>query len=333
MRDLPGGVTHEHVFLGADHDRNGRRTLWVIALTAVMMVAEIIAGAAFGSLALLADGFHMATHAGALAIAAAAYAYARRHANDARFSFGTGKMGELAGFASAVILGGVALLIGYECLLRLWQLAAIRFDEAIAVACLGLAVNLASVWLLHGGAGHGHHHHAGHDHGGHEHHDHGHAEHADDEHNHDHEHHVHAKPAPDSNLRAAYLHVLADALTSVLAIIGLIAGRSLGWLWMDPVVGLVGAVVIARWSWSLIKQSSSVLLDRVPDSALAEKVRAEIAGTGDAIADLHLWQLGPGHVGLIVSVVTPSGHDANWYKSRLLARRGLSHVTVEVQRT
>lgn len=330
MSEQSSGVSHEHVFLGADHDRNGRRTLWVIALTAAMMVAEIVAGAAFGSLALLADGFHMATHAGALAIAAVAYAYARRHAHDANYSFGTGKVGELAGFASAVILGGVALLIGYECLLRLWQPAAIRFDEAIAVACLGLVVNLASVWLLHGGAGHAHHH-PGHDHAAH---DHDHAEH--DHHDHDHDHaphaHAHAQHAPDSNLRAAYLHVLADALTSVLAIIGLVAGRSLGWLWMDPVVGLVGAVVIARWSWSLIKQSSSVLLDRVPDAALAEKVRAVVAAAGDTIADLHLWQLGPGHAGLIVSVVTPSGHDAAWYKSQLLALAGLSHVTVEVQR-
>lgn len=299
---------HEHVFLGADHDRNARRTFWVILLTATMMVAEIIAGAAFGSLALLADGFHMATHAGALAIAAGAYIYARRHAHDGRYSFGTGKVGELAGFASAVILGGVALLIAYECVLRLFQPAPIRFDEAIAVAAIGLVVNIASVLLLHDSAGHHHHDHdrADHDH----HHDHGH----------------------DSNLRAAYLHVLADALTSVLAIAGLVAGRSFGWLWMDPLVGLVGAAVIARWSWLLIRQSSAVLLDTVPDAAMATQMRGVIEAGGDTVTDLHFWRLGPGHAGLILSVLTRTDHDADWYKQRLAGMAGLSHVTVEVMR-
>jgi cation diffusion facilitator family transporter len=312
---LAAAHTHDHVFLGADHDRNARRTFWVILLTAAMMVAEIAAGAAFGSLALLADGFHMATHAGALAIAAGAYLYARRHAHDPRYSFGTGKVGELAGFASAVILGGVALLIAYECVLRLFQPAPIRFDEAIAVAVLGLVVNIVSVFLLHdsgGQHGHEHHDHAAHDHHG------------------DHDHHHHH--GHDSNLRAAYFHVLADALTSVLAIVGLLAGRSLGWLWMDPLVGLVGAVVIARWSWLLIRQSSAVLLDTIPDTDAAAKVRAAVESAGDIITDLHIWRLGPGHAGLIVSLVTASDRDANWYKQRLAGIAGLSHVTVEVVR-
>ncbi len=312
---LAADQTHDHVFLGADHDRNARRTFWVILLTAAMMVAEIAAGAAFGSLALLADGFHMATHAGALAIAAGAYLYARRHAHDPRYSFGTGKVGELAGFASAVILGGVALLIAYECVLRLLQPAPIRFDEAIAVAVLGLVVNIVSVFLLHDSSGHHHDHHA------HEEHDH--------EHEADHHHHNHGH---DSNLRAAYLHVLADALTSVLAIVGLVAGRSFGWLWMDPLVGLVGAAVIARWSWMLIRQSSATLLDTVPDQAMAKKVRTNIESAGDTVTDLHFWRLGPGHAGLIVSVLTPTAHDADWYKQRLAGLAGLSHVTVEVMR-
>lgn len=313
---LAAAQTHDHVFLGADHDRNARRTFWVILLTAAMMVAEIAAGAAFGSLALLADGFHMATHAGALAIAAGAYLYARRHAHDPRYSFGTGKVGELAGFASAVILGGVALLIAYECVLRLFQPAPIRFDEAIAVAVLGLVVNIVSVFLLHdsgGQHGHEHHDHAAHDHHG----------------DHDHHHHHHGH---DSNLRAAYFHVLADALTSVLAIVGLLAGRSFGWLWMDPLVGLVGAVVIARWSWLLIRQSSAVLLDTIPDTDAEAKVRAAVESAGDIITDLHIWRLGPGHAGLIVSLVTASDRDANWYKQRLVGIAGLSHVTVEVVR-
>lgn len=304
---------HEHVFLGAGHDRNARRTFWVILLTATMMVAEIIAGAAFGSLALLADGFHMATHAGALAIAAGAYTYARRHAHDSRYSFGTGKVGELAGFASAVILGGVALLIAYECVLRLFQPMPIRFDEAIAVAVIGLVVNIVSVLLLHDSDAHHHHDHA-HD--------------AHDAHDHDH-HHDHGH---DSNLRAAYLHVLADALTSVLAIVGLVAGRSFGWVWMDPLVGLVGAAVIARWSWMLIVQSSATLLDTVPDQVMAKKVRIAIESAGDTVTDLHFWRLGPGHAGLIVSVLTPTAHDADWYKQRLAGLAGLSHVTVEVVR-
>ena len=294
---------HEHVFLGADHARNERRTWAVIGLTALMMVGEIAAGLVFGSMALLADGFHMATHAGALAIAALAYRYARRHARDARFTFGTGKLGELAGYTSAVILAVVALLIGFESVVRLASPVAIRFDEAIAVAALGLVVNLVSAWLLHDGGGH-------HDH---YHHDHGHA------------HGGHQ----DHNLRSAYFHVLTDALTSVLAIVGLLAGRFYGWLWMDALMGIVGAVVIARWSWGLLCGAGSVLLDTVPDETLAERILATLEAGGDRVADLHLWRVGPGHVAAIVALVAERPEAPAHYKAKL-AGVGLAHLTVEV---
>jgi cation diffusion facilitator family transporter len=300
---------HDHVFLGADHDRNERRTWLVIALTAAMMVAEIIAGAAFGSMALLADGFHMATHAGALTIAALAYFYARRQARDERFTFGTGKLGELAGYSSAVILAVVALLIGFESLVRLAAPVPIRFNEAIVVAVIGLAVNLASAWLLHDGGHHGHAH-AGHDH---EHHDHHHAHHE------------------DHNLRSAYFHVLTDALTSVLAILGLLAGRYYGWVWMDPLMGIVGGLVIARWSWGLLKGAGAVLLDTVPDRELSRRITQVLEQGGDRVADLHLWRIGPGHMALIASVVSDNPEPPAVYKAKLSGVRQLSHITIEVQ--
>lgn len=333
--ETASAVRHSHVFLGEDHDRNARRTRWVIALTATMMVGEIIAGATFGSLALLADGFHMATHAGALTIAAVAYMYARRHADDGRFTFGTGKLGELAGYTSAVILAVVAVMIGFECIVRLANPTTIRFDEAIAVAVLGLLVNIASVFLLHD-SGHAHDHgHGGYDHGVHDHSAHSHAD-----HDHDHD-HVHPHPhevspetgnakATDFNLRAAYFHVLADALTSVLAIAGLIAGRNFGWLWMDPAVGLVGAVVIARWSWQLLKGAGAVLLDTVPSGVTADQVRGILELGADEVADLHLWRIGPGHMALIATIVTDNPRPVSWYKSMLAPLEGLSHITVEV---
>lgn len=297
---------HSHVFLGADHRRNERRTRLVIFLTAAMMVVEIAAGAAFGSMALLADGFHMATHAGALAISAVAYLYARRHALDSRFSFGTGKLGDLAAFASATILAVIAFAIGAESALRLAAPVTIRFDEAIAVAVLGLAVNLASAWLLHGGAS--------------RHSDHGHES---DGHDHSHGHH-------DHNLRAAYLHVLADALTSVLAIAGLLAGRLYGWLWVDPLMGIVGALVIARWSLSLLRQAGAVLLDIVPDQGLKDAIYQRLERGGDKVADLHLWRVGPGHVAAVIALVSDRPQPPAHYKDRLQALPGLSHVTIEV---
>jgi cation diffusion facilitator family transporter len=307
---------HEHVFLGADHDRNERRTRLVIALTAAMMVAEIVAGALFGSMALTADGWHMATHAAALAISVLAYGYARRHAHDPRFAFGTGKLGDLAGFASAIILALIALLIAWESLVRLTAPVPIRFDEAIAVAGLGLAVNLVSAWLLHAGGAHGHA--AHHDHG-HDHHD----------HDHDDDHHRHG--ARDNNLRSAYLHVLADALTSVLAIVALLAGSLFGWSWMDPLMGIVGAAVIARWSWGLMRDAGLVLIDAVPDRGLAQAMRDRLESGGDRVADLHLWRVGPGHNAAVVSLVSDHPAPPDHYKDRLAGLPGLSHVTVEVQ--
>jgi cation diffusion facilitator family transporter len=302
---------HEHVFLGADHDRNERRTWLVIALTGAMMLGEIVAGTVFGSMALLADGWHMATHAGALAISALAYAYARRHARDPRFTFGTGKLGDLAGFSSAIVLALIALLIAWEALLRLAAPTPIRFQEAIAVAVLGLAVNLASAWLLRADA-----HHHGHEHPhAHRGHEHGHA------HRHGHE---------DHNLRSAYLHVLADALTSVLAIVGLLAGSIYGWVWMDPLMALVGAAVIARWSWGLIRGAGAVLLDAVPDREREEAVRRTLERDGDRVSDLHLWRLGPGHHAAVVAIVTDDPRPPAHYKARLATIPGLSHVTVEV---
>ena len=310
---------HEHVFLGDHHARNERRTWFVIALTALMMVGEIAAGAIFGSMALLADGFHMATHAGALAISALAYIYARRHAHDARFAFGTGKLGELAGYSSAVILAVIALLIGFELLMRLAEPVTIRFDEAITVAVLGLVVNLASAWMLHDGDHHDHHGHGDHRHHGHGDHPHG----AHDAAAHEHRH-------TDHNLRAAYFHVLADALTSVLAIAGLLVGRSYGWLWMDPLMGIVGAVVIARWSWGLLRGAGAVLVDATPDPRLPEQIRQVLEHDGDRIADLHVWRVGPGHVAAIISIVSSSPQVPEHYKSRLSGMAELAHVTVEV---
>src|SRR5918998_3034419 len=246
---------HDHVFLGGHHDRHERRTWLVVGLTAAMMVAEIVAGTIFGSMALVADGWHMSTHAAALAIAALAYRFARKHAHDPRFSFGTGKVGELAAFSSAIILAVIALLIGYESLMRLMAPVPIQFGEATVVAVIGLAVNLASAWLLAGDHHHHGHHHHDHGHLGHRHH------HDDEDHHHGHAHGDHHQHGGDTNIRAAYLHVLADALTSVLAIVALLAGRFSGWNWLEPVMGVVGAGVIAQWSWGLIRTAGATLLD------------------------------------------------------------------------
>lgn len=300
---------HEHVFLGLRHERNERRIWFVVALTAAMMVAEIVGGAIFGSMAVVADGWHMSTHAGALAIAALAYRFARRHAHDPRFSFGTGKMGELAAFSSAVILALIAGLIGYEAVRRLYAPVSIDFAEATWLAVAGLAVNLASAWLLFDRD-----HHHGHVHG----HDHG----QDD---HGHHHHGH-----DTNIRAAYVHVLADAMTSVLAIVALLSGWLYGWVWMDPAMALVGVCVILSWSVSLIRASGTVLLDMVPDPRIAGLIRTRLEVGGDRVSDLHLWRLGPGHVGLIAAVVSDRPKQPAVYKRRLAGLAGLSHVTIEV---
>lgn len=324
-------LAHEHDFLGTDHERNARRTLWVVALTAAMMVGEIAAGLVTGSMALLADGFHMATHAGALAVAAAAYAFARRHVASPRFSFGTGKVGDLAGFASALILGVIALGIGVESALRLAHPVKVDFADATLVAVLGLGVNLASALLLAHRHDHDHHGdgHEGRPHNRHDPHD-------DRTHSDDHDHHDHdgddrggAAEHHDHNLRAAYVHVLADALTSVLAIVALVSGRYLGWVWLDPVMGIVGALVISRWSWTLMRQTAAVLLDTA-NLRLADQIRSRIEAAGDCeIIDLHVWRVGPGaHAAIVAAAGRTTDRDL---RRRLAGLRGLSHLTVEAR--
>jgi cation diffusion facilitator family transporter len=318
---------HSHVFLGEGHERNERRTWTVIALCGLMMVAEIAGGLLFGSIALIADGLHMSTHASALLLAALAYRFARRHADDDRFSFGTGKFGDLAGFTSAIVLAMIALLIGYEALTRFIWPVPISFDEAIPIAVLGLVVNVASVLLLSGGHEHFH----GHDHGNE--HDHQRDVVQDDDHadESDH-HHPHHAAHRDNNLRAAVVHVLADAAVSILVIAGLTLGRLFGWVWMDPAAGLLGAIVIAAWAYTLIRDTGAILLDMTPDRGMAERMRAVIETDGDRLTDLHLWRLGPGHLGVIVSVATRQERGPDYYQALLGRFRALSHVTVEVQR-
>jgi cation diffusion facilitator family transporter len=325
------GNFHDHIFLGESHDRNERRTWTVIALCSFMMVAEIVGGLAFGSIALVADGLHMSTHASALLLAALAYRFARRHARDNRFSFGTGKFGDLAGFTSAIVLAMIALLIGDEALTRFIWPVPISFDEAIPIAVLGLIVNVASVLLLGGEHGHDHAHGHSHHHGpGHDHHDdRDHAAHDAHEHADEDAHHAAHR---DNNLRAAVIHVLADAAVSILVIIGLTLGRLFGWVWMDPAAGLLGAIVIATWAYTLVRDTGAILLDMTPDRGMAERMRAVIETDGDRLTDLHLWRLGPGHLGVIVSVATRQERGPDYYQALLGRFRALSHVTVEVQR-
>lgn len=301
--------THDHRFETDGEAGAERRTKAVAALTVAMMAAEIAVGLATNSMALLADGFHMSTHAGALGIAAFAYWHARKHADDRRYTFGTGKVGALAAFTSAIILGMVALLMVWESGLRLLSVQSIGFDEALWVAVLGLTVNIVSALIL--GGGHGHHHH-------------GHAHDGDDDHHRHHHHH-------DHNLRAAYVHVLADAFTSVLAIAALLFGKYLGWWWLDPLMGIVGAVVIAKWAWTLLGRSGAVLLDKSDDDSLEAEVRSAIeAEAGNRVADLHLWQIGPGHWAAIVAVVAQTPRQPLHYRTLLRDVHELSHVTIEV---
>lgn len=314
-------LTHGHTFLGERHDDNERRTWIVVGLTLAMMVAEIAGGTVFGSLALVADGWHMSTHAAALAISAAAYRYARRHAADARFAFGTGKLGDLAGYTSAVVLAMIALLILYESVVRLLHPVPIAYGEAVGIAVVGLTVNLASAWLLRGG----HDHHPGH--GRHEHDDRDH-----DRHGHGHRDAAPAGVARDLNLRAAYVHVVADAATSMLAIAGLLLAWSFGWRFMDPLVGLVGAVVIASWAWGLLRDTGHVLVDATPEAErMAATVRERLKREGDRVTDLHLWQVGPGHLACIVALASDAPRPPSAYKAQLVGVPGLSHVTVEVE--
>ncbi len=401
-------LSHSHAFLGATHEASERRTWGVIWLCGLMMVAEIVGGLIFGSIALVADGLHMSTHAGALLLAAMAYTYSRRHAEDRRFTFGTGKLGDLAGFTSAIVLAMIALLIAYEAILRFLHPVAIHFGQAIPIAIVGLGVNVASAWLLSSG---GRHHH-GHRHGDHE-----------DDRSHDEDHHLvtasgsavlsvfedgvpprfrlrwdgegapaetvtleterpggarqvfafaerggflesleeipephafiahlrlgsepahvavfeehqhgHAAHHRDNNMRAAVIHVMADAAVSVLVIVGLVLARLFGWLWMDPLAGIVGAVVIASWSYGLIRDTGAILMDMNPDERLGERMRQVVEACGDRVADLHLWRLGPGHLGAIICVATSSARDAAFYRRRLETFPTLSHLTIETVR-
>lgn len=305
------GFRHEHVFLGEHHERNERKTWLVIALCGTMMVAEIVGGTVFGSMAVIADGLHMSTHAGALLIAALAYTYARRHARDQRFNFGTGKLGDLAGYSSALILAVIAVFIGYESASRLLHPVAIHFDQALLLAGLGLIVNLLSAWLLR-----------------------------DDHHDHQHagQPHIHARASGkdgthkhDVNMRAAFVHVTADAAISVLAILGLLAGRELGWRWMDPIMGIIGGCVIANWSWGLLRAAGTSLLDMWPKELPASEIRSRLEVGADRVADLHLWRVGPGHYSVIATLVTHQPRPAADYKHRLAGMTGLSHVVIEVQ--
>ena len=299
MSDDPANAcNHRHAFLGEHHERNARKTRIVVGLSAVMMAIEIAAGLMFHSMALLADGLHMATHAGSMLISAAAYLYAHRHIDDPRFSLGTGKFGHLSAFASAVVLASTAVAIAIESIHRLMQPSPIAFDQALPVAALGLVVNLVSAWFLRDE----HAHEEGHDHGKH-----------------------------DLNLRAAYAHVVSDAALSVLAIVGLLAGRHLGWLWLDAVMGLIGTVVIGRWSWKLMRAAGAVLLDMTSDETLKRAVRERLEVGGDRIVDLHLWRVGPGHTAAIIALESAAPEAPSVYKRRLADLPTLSHVTVEVE--
>jgi cation diffusion facilitator family transporter len=289
-----------------------------------MMVAEIGGGMLFGSMALIADGLHMSTHAGALFIAALAYTYARRLSRDDRFTFGTGKLGDLAAFTSAIALAMIALLIGYESVNRLFHPVHIAFNQAIPIAFLGLGVNLLTAWLLRDDDDHGHVHDSNHEE--HTHHD------RDQDHGRNHRDHDAHHTARDHNLRAAYVHVLADACVSVLAIIGLLAGRELGWIWMDAMMGIVGASVIASWSLGLVKAAGAVLLDMRPRGALVDAIAQRLDTGTDHIADLHVWRIGPGHCAAVVSMVSDDPRPPSAYKALLSDVAGLSHVTVEVER-
>jgi cation diffusion facilitator family transporter len=291
---------HEHHYLGSDHDRNAGRTRLVMMLTALMMSAEIVAGLVFGSIALFADGLHMAGHVAVLGAAAYAYSFARRHAGEGRYSFGTGKVGDLAAFASAILLGSIALGVIYESSHRFFAPQAIAFREALIVAGVGFCVNLICARLLWHG-------------------DHGH-EHGDHEHAHHH---------ADHNIQAAYLHLVTDVMTSALVIVALLSGEFLGMVWMDPVMGIIGALVILNWAWGLARRTAKVLLDATP--SVADDVRRAVESDADnRIADLHVWRVGPGHLAAIVTVVTRDPRPPAHYKSLLGGIPALSHVTVEV---
>ena len=288
---------HRHDF-SFIHEKGEKRTKQVLVLTALTMIGEIIAGTVFGSMALLADGWHMGTHSAAFLITIFAYIYSRKHAEDRRFTYGTGKVSVLGGFASAVALAVVALVVAVESIERLFVPLTIQFNEAIAVAILGLVVNLFSAYLLQG--------------------------HNEGDHKHSHGHH-------DHNLRGAYLHVMADALTSILAIIALFFGKYFGWTWLDPVIGIVGALLIAHWSYGLLNETSSILLDRDIDSERTEAIKDTIETDSDnRVSDIHVWKVGPLDYSATISIVTHLPKNPEHYKKLLKEYKELSHVTIEV---
>jgi len=287
----------DRTYLGADHRRNERRTWIVTAICAVTLAVQLAGGFAYRSMALTASGLHMAAHVAALLAAAGAYALARRHAEDPRFAFGTGKVGYLAGFANAVVLAITAVLIAAESLERLANPEAVHFDDALPLAVAGLLVNLVCVWLLRPGRAHVHRH----------------------------------DPDGDLNISAAHLHLSADAMVSVLAIAGLAAGRLLGWSFADPLAGLAGAVLVGHFAWTLIRRAATALLDINPSAELTAEIRDRLSAGGETVVDLHLWRLGPGHHAAVAVVASPHPEPAESYHARLKGLAGLSHVTVEVR--
>ncbi len=287
---------HDFAFI---HEKGEKRTKQVLTLTVLTMIVEIVAGTAFGSMALLADGWHMGTHSAAFAITIFAYQYSRRHAGSREFTFGTGKVSVLGGFSSAVALAIVAVIMGFESVQRIFEPHEIRFNQAIAVAFLGLSVNIISAFLLYGNHSH--------------------------DHGHDHEHHH------DHNLRGAYLHVIADAMTSVLAIVALFFGKYFGWNWLDPVMGIVGALVITHWSYGLLVETSAILLDKNISSTIIGEIQERIESSADnRISDIHVWKVGPNDYAAIVSLVTHYPENPEQYKKLLQDFSELSHITIEV---
>lgn len=291
---------HSHDF-SVKNEKGEQRTQYVLILTAITMVVEIIAGSVYGSMALLADGWHMGTHVAAFMIAIFAYRYARKHANNPTYAFGTGKVNVLGGFASAIALAVVALVMLVESLQRIVDPQTIHFNEAIIVASIGLFINVVSAFLLKDDHSHTHHH----DHGHHHHHDH--------------------------NLRAAYLHVLADAMTSVLAIVALVSGKYLGWNWLDPIMGIVGAIIITRWSYGLLKQTSPILLDASIEKEYQQAIKETIEKDSDnRVSDIHVWKIGANHYAAIIALVTHYPNSMEHYKRLLKEFNKLSHITIEV---
>ncbi len=307
---------HSHIF-SLTEGKAERRTFWVVLITLGMMFVEIIAGWLYHSMALLADGWHMSTHALALTISLLAFIFARRHASDRSFTFGTWKLEVLGGFTSGIILGFVGLFMGYVSIVRLFQPLEIRYNEAILIAVIGLVVNLVSMLLLNVKNESHHHHH---------HHEHEHHEHDD----HDHGHH---QKHENLNMKAAYIHVLADAMTSVFAIVALLGGKFMGWNWLDPIMGIAGAFLVIRWTYFLLKETGVILLDKEDGKSVSEKIRKLIESDSDTrISDLHVWKVGMNKYACIVSIVANKPHELRHYKDILSAHSEIVHLTVEIMK-